>query len=156
MWVSTIDGATPTQQVEYATNRQDLMLIDFQAGSTFYAQAGVVMPSDWNGGTVTATFYWLVNGTGSGNVRWGCQGRAYAANDAIDQAWGTGQVVTQAGSGTANQLLISSATAAITFSGAPAASQYVQFRIYRDGGNAGDTLTDWARLLGVMISFTRQ
>jgi len=55
---------------------------------------------------------------------------------------------------TANDVHISAATAAITLAGTPAASEFVQFRVYRDTG-ATDTLAGDARLLGVRITFTR-
>jgi hypothetical protein len=51
--------------------------------------------------------------------------------------------------------MISAATAAITLGGTPAASQYVQFRMFRDGGNVNDTITQDCNLLQVRITYTR-
>lgn len=110
------------------------------------------MPSDYNGGTVTAVFYWTAT-TGTGVVNWAIQGRAYGDDDALDQAQGTAVPVSDTLI-TANDVHISAATAAITLAGTPAASEFVQFRVYRDTG-ATDTLTGDARLLGVRITFTR-
>jgi hypothetical protein len=56
---------------------------------------------------------------------------------------------------TANQVRISAATSAMTIAGSPAAGDLAQFRIGRLGGHANDTLTVDARLLGVLINYTR-
>jgi len=49
----------------------------------------------------------------------------------------------------------SSATGAITIANSPAASDLVQFRIYRDVGNGSDTLAVDAMLVGCMIAYSR-
>jgi hypothetical protein len=155
MWPSTTVGSAVNTKVEYTTNDVDLYHLDFDPGTQEYAQASVVMPSDWNGGTVTAAFYWLKVGTNTGDVLWECQGRSYGDSEAIDQAWGTPQAVTDTGIATTNVLQITSDTPAITLAGTPAAGELVQFRVSRDATNGGDTQTADARLVGVMISYTR-
>jgi len=112
------------------------------------------MPSDWDGGTITAVFYWTGASLGGSNdVIWALQGRSYADNDAIDQAFGTAQPVTDT-LPAADDLAISAATAAITITGA-GASELVQFRVYRDADNGSDNYDDDALLIGVMITFGR-
>jgi hypothetical protein len=112
------------------------------------------MPSDYNGGTITAVFYWMSNNASTNSVVWGFQGRAYADSDLIDQAFGTAQTVTDANQAT-RDVNISAATAAITLGGTPAASNFVQFRCYRDGAAGGDTLAAVAELLAIRITYTR-
>ena len=114
----------------------------------------VAMPSDYDGGTVTAVFLWLANSANTDDVVWGMQGRAYADNDAIDQAWGAAETVTDTNNAQ-NDLNISAATGAITIGGGPAASELVQFRGYRDADNGSDDLAADARLISVRITFTR-
>lgn len=156
MWPSTTNGAAANAKVESATNKQNVYVLDFADGATkLFAEATVAMPSDWDGGTVTAEFFWLTNGTGTGGVVWGCAGRSYGDQETLDQAFGTEQTVTDNGVATANQVLKSSATGAITLGGTPAAGELVQFRVSRDPTNGSDTLAQTARLLGVMISYTR-
>jgi hypothetical protein len=155
-WPSTTSGcATPTK-VEFAAYHQDLYLADFDAGTTEYIQWSVVMPSDWDGGTVTAQFYWLADTTEAGYVDWGFQGRSYGDGEAIAQDWGTARYVTDINTGH-EQLNISSTTAAVTLAGTPAAGEMVQFRGFRDAGGVygGDTLSVDARLIMVRVTFTR-
>lgn len=137
-------------------NDIDLYLLDFADGATkLYAQGTIAMPSDWDGGTVTATFYWTHATISTNPALWGCAGRSYGDFESIDQAWGTEQTVQDALNGSANQLAISAATSAITLSGTPAAGELVQFRVSRDPTSGSDTLAATARLIGVMISYTR-
>jgi hypothetical protein len=111
------------------------------------------MPSDYNGGTVTAVFYWETS-IASGDVVWGMSGRAFNDGEVLDQAFGTVQTVTDSSNG-AGDVNISAATAAITLAGTPAAGSYVQFKAERQGGAGGDTLAGEADLLQVRITYTR-
>lgn len=157
MWPSTTLGASAPGRIEFTTtNNKNMFPLDFADGaSVLHAEASVVMPSDWDAGTVTAIFYWFVNSASTNSVVWQCRGRSYGDSETIDQAQGTAQVIADAGSGTANQVLISGSTPAITFAGTPAANEMVQFDIFRDPGNASDNLAATARLIGVMIVYSR-
>jgi hypothetical protein len=136
---------------ETTTNDQNFDELLFDTGSDEYADALVIMPSNYNNGTVTARFYWTA-ASGSGGVAWGIQGRAFANDDALDTAAGTAQLVTDTLI-TANDMHITSATSAVTIGGTPAANTPIQFTIYRDVSDAADDLAVDARLLGVEILF---
>jgi hypothetical protein len=140
--------------VEYGTNDVDLWVADFDPGTDEFMQWSVVMPSDYDGGTVTAVFVWLADSASGNSVVWGLQGRAFADSDAVDQAWGTAQTATDANQAQ-NDINISAATAAITLAGGPAASEFVNFRAYRDADNVSDDLAADARLTAIRITFTR-
>jgi subtilisin family serine protease len=155
MWPSTTSGASNNTKVEAATNKQNVYVLDFADGSDLFVEATLAMPSDWDGGTVTANFYWMTNGTSTNGVVFGIAGRSYGDSETLDQAFGTQVKVTDNGVATANQVLISAATAAVTLSGTPAASELVQFRIQRVASDGSDTLAQTVRLLGVMINYTR-
>jgi hypothetical protein len=65
-----------------STNRQNFDELLFDAGTDEFAQALVIMPSNYNNSTITARFYWTAD-SGSGDVIWGIQGRAFANDDAL-------------------------------------------------------------------------
>jgi hypothetical protein len=140
--------------VEYGTNDVDLYVADFDPTSDEYMQWTVVMPSDYDAGTVTGVFYWLADSASGNSVVWGLQGQAYADSDPIDAAWGVAQTVTDANNAQ-NDVNITAATAAITLANGPAASELVQFRAYRDADNGSDNLAADARLIAVRVTFTR-
>ncbi len=149
-WPSTSVGAAEPTKTEYVTNDVDLYEIAFDGTTDEFAQWSVLMPGDWDGGSVTATFYWTA-AAGSGTVIWYLQGRSYGDNEALDQAWGTEQIATDTIQ-TVAYMHISPVTPAITLAGTPAAGEWVQFRAYRDA--SVDTSTNDAELLGVKVVYT--
>jgi hypothetical protein len=114
----------------------------------------IAMPSDYNGGTITAVFYWVAPSTSTNSVVWGLQARAWNDSDVFDLAYGTAQEVTDANEGN-DDLNISSATPAITIGGTPSAGSLVSFRAYRNPANGSDTLAATAELLQIRITYTR-
>ena len=151
-WIPRTTTGVGVDSTETTTNRQNFDQLLFDAATDEFAQALVVMPSNYNAGTVTGRFYWTAS-SGSGAVVWGLQGLAYSDDDALDTATGTAQTVTDTLLA-ANDMMISGATSAITIGGTPGANKAVQFQIYRDADAGGDTLAVDARLLGVEISYT--
>jgi hypothetical protein len=151
-WIPRTTGGCGVDSREIgATNRANVDELLFDTATEEFAQALVVMPSNYNNSTLTARFYWTAT-SGSGGVAWGLGGRAYGDDDALDQASGTRQVVTDTLI-TANDVHVTSATSAITIDGTPAANKAINYQISREVGNASDTLAVDARLLGVEIIF---
>jgi hypothetical protein len=151
-WIPRTTTGCGIDSRELSTNKINTDELLFDAGTDEFAQCMIVMPSNWNAGTVTAKFHWTAS-TGSGDVVWGLSGRAYANDDALDQAQGTAQTCTDTLTAT-NDLDISPATSAITLGGTAAAGNPVIFEVYRDANAGGDTLAADARLLGVEITYT--
>lgn len=144
-------NSTGIDSRELATNDTNFDELLFDAGADEFAQFLVIMPNNYANGTVTARFYWTAS-TGSGDVVWGLQGRAFADDDALDTAFGTAQTVTDTLIAT-NDMHVTSATSAITIGGTPAANRPILFQVYRDADAAGDTFSADARLLGIEIIF---
>lgn len=151
-WIPRTTTGCGIDSRELSTNKVNTDELLFDAATAEYAQAMVVMPSNYNAGTVTAKFHWTAS-TGSGDVVWGLKARSYANDDALDQAMGTAQTATDTLTAT-NDLDISPATSAITIGGTVASGNPVIFEVYRDAAAGGDTLGADARLLGVEISYT--
>jgi len=134
---------------ETTTNDVNYDTLDFDATTAEGAQFIAILPNNWNYGTVTARFYWTAD-SGSGTAIFSLAGRAFANDDALDQAEGTLQSATDTLI-TAGDMHVSPATAAITIAGTPAANTPVIFEVLRD---TADTLAVDARLLGIEIIFT--
>lgn len=154
LYPSTTNGPSQTK-TEQATNKQNIYTLDFDPTTQEFAEVLVAMPSNWNGGTVTAEFWWTATGTSTNSVVWALQGRSYGDLETLDQAFGTEQVATDAHSATALQAQKSAATPAITLSGTPAASELVLFRVKRNPSDGSDTLAVDAMLIGVVINYTK-
>jgi hypothetical protein len=99
----------------------------------------------------TATFHWTA-ASGSGGVRWQASARCYADDDALDQAQGTSQAVSDTLLA-ANDAHKSGATSAITPAGTVAAGNLCVVEITRAPSHGDDTLGVDARLIGVMLEF---
>lgn len=144
-------GCAALAQSETTTNDVNYQSLDFDQTTQEHANFTVVMPDDWNAGTVTFKAYWTA-ATGSGTVAWGLQGISFADDDALDTAWGTAQTSTDTLLATGD-MHISPVSSAITIAGTPAAGEPVLFRIYR--ATASDTLTGDAKLIALKLYYTR-
>jgi hypothetical protein len=151
-WIPRTTTGCGIDSRELSTNKINTDELLFDPGTAEYAQAMVVLPNNWNAGTVTARFFWTAS-TGSGAVVWALRARSYADDDALDQAMGTAQSVTDTLLAT-NDMHISSATSAITIGGTVANGNAIIFEAYRDATNGSDTLGSDARFLGLQISYT--
>ena len=152
-WIPRTTNGCGIDSRELTTNKINTDELLFDPAAIEYAQAMVVLPNNWNAGTVTARFFWTAS-TGSGSVVWALRARSYADDDALDQAMGTAQSVTDTLLAT-NDMHISAATSAITIGGTVANGNAIIFEAYRDATNvASDTLGSDARFLGLQISYT--
>jgi hypothetical protein len=149
MFTATTSGAQ-LSNVETSTNKVNYKSYDFDTAADEYVHFGIASPLNWDAGTITAEFYWTA-ASGSGTVCFAIQGMSFANDDALDQAFGTAQTVTDTLI-TAEDVHVTSATSAVTIGGSPTAGDWLQFRIYRDVSE--DNLGVDAKLLGVRIEFT--
>lgn len=148
---TTTSGCASPVKVEAGTNDIDYYVLDFDTTTEERAFWNVVMPDNWDGGTVTAQFYWTnASGSSTQTVAWGIKARAFADDAAIDQAYGT-EVTTTDTWLAQGDVHISAVSSAITVGGSPAGGQYVVFNVGRKV--ASDNMTGDARLLSVRIEY---
>ena len=154
-WIPRTTSGCGIDSREQATGNINTDELLFDQAAIEFAQAMVVMPSNYDNGTVTARFYWTASaGTASQSVVWAIRGRAFGDNVALGQTYasgGTGILDTYLA---ANQMHVSDPTAAVTIAGTPAANKAVIFEAFRDASNVNDTLAADARFLGVEIAYT--
>ena len=153
MYASTTNGAA-AEQFETTATRPDLKVLDYDAGTAEYAQFAIAMPKSWNLGTVTFQYFWAPSNTNTGNCIIGLQGVSVSNDGTADVVFGTAQEVTDAGTGTVEDVLVSSVSSAITIAGTPADDDYTFFQVYRDAADGSDTFTGDARLLGIKLFYT--
>jgi hypothetical protein len=150
MWPGTTSGCAALSKTELGTNDVDIQTLDFDKDADEFAQFAIRMPASWDAGTITFTPHWTA-ASGTGTVVWALTGRAYANDDALDQAMGTEQTSTDTLI-TANDEHVGPTSSAITLAGTPSAGEYVHFKIFRDV--SADTLSVDAKLLGIQITYT--
>lgn len=135
---------------ELATNDINLDYLAFDSATSEGAQVSFAWPSGFT--TLTATFHWTA-ASGTGGVRWQASARCYADDDAMDQAQGTSQAVSDTLLA-ANDAHKSGATSAITPGGTVSAGNLCVVEIERDPSHGDDTLAVDARLIGVLLEFS--
>ena len=152
----TNGGIAQTEQM-HATNFTTLDFISFSTSTEQYADFKLVMPEQYDNGTVKVKFYWKpADAEASVSVVWGVKAYAATDSDALTGAsgvWGTEQVIEDESLNTADDLHISGATPSLTIAGSPAEGKLVFFRVFRKVGAAADDYADEAELLGVNIQY---
>lgn len=153
----TTNGALQSTH-EHPTNDIDIDHFAFDTGSPEErVQFKVVMPEDWNRGTVKAKFFWSSDTGSSVNdtVEWGIKAGALSDSDAIDAALGTPQVISDALlADNGADLQLSAATGALTIAGTPAVNVIIVFEIYRNTDGT-DNMAEDAFLFGCLIQYKK-
>jgi hypothetical protein len=151
------NGAQATTEEMHATNFATIDYMAFDKATEEYVDFKVVMPEQYNNGTVKVKFYWKPSDAeASVSVIWGI--KAYAATDSDllkpgSGVWGTAVEIEDESLNTDDDLHISAATAAMTIAGTPAEGKLVFFRVYRKAADGTDDYDADAHLLGVNIQY---
>jgi len=151
MQSSTTNGPS-YYTTELATNKNMLNGYAFDTTTAENLNFFVALPKQWDEGTVTFRAYWTA-ASGSGGVAWSLAAEARSDDDAMDNAYGTAQTVTDTFI-VANDLHVTSYSSAITIGSTPAEGDLQFFRITRAVSNGADTLAVDAILLGIEIRIT--
>lgn len=149
----TTNGAAYSTE-ELATNDIGIAYYAFDASTEEAIYLLWQAPKSYDGGTIIAQPIWKHPATTTNfGVVWGISGRAYANDDALDQAMGTEQTSTDTG-GTTADCYIAPESSAVTMAGSPAGEQLIIIKIARKVADGSDTLAVDAHLLGVKIHYT--
>ena len=154
---STTQGDGGYSTTETSTNKVNFRGISFAAGvTTAYHQWGLVMPLNYDGGTVVCTPIYLPVTSNASNhtIIFGMQAVSLASTETRDVAWGTTQESSYTVAADQSAALIfGPATSALTIGGtSPAGGEYTLWRCYRKG--ATDSYTGAVILLGWKIVYT--
>lgn len=153
MVARTTNGAASSSE-EYATNDVIVDSFLFDGATEEGVQFKVAMPDNWDLSTIKVKFFWdaATGASASDGVTFGISAQAIANDGVIDNAFGasvdTDDVVLAVG-----DLHVSPASSAITVSGTPAIGKMTWFEVTRVVGDAQDTMTEDAKLLGVQIQY---
>tara|TARA_Y100001937_G_scaffold77541_1_gene105156 strand:+ start:2331 stop:3548 length:1218 start_codon:yes stop_codon:yes gene_type:complete len=154
MYATTTNGCADIDQTELTAGQPELKTLDFDPSTDENAQFTIAFPKAWDPSQlIMYQVFWTANSTNTGDCIWNLKGVGIADNDAIDTAFGTAVAITDAHSGTANDLNVTAQSGSVTIAGSPAADEDVFFNISRDADNGSDTFTGDAKLLGIKIFF---
>ena len=152
--VPRVTNGPAVGSLETATNRVNVITLDFDPTTQEFAQFQIAMPKSWDEGTVTFEVLWYhPTTTVNFGVVWSLAGVALSDGNALDTAFGTAVLVTDTG-GTTNTVYDSPESSAVTIGNTPAENDYVVFQVARVPANGSDTMAVDARLLGVRLFYT--
>jgi len=134
---------------ETTTYDQNYDTCVFDSVTQEYADFTVVMPDNYDLGTITAKFHWTAFTASSGTVAWGIKGVSLTNDDPLDTDAGTPQTVTDTYILSGDEH-VTDYTSAVTIAGTPQANERVQFTVFRD---PADTLGADAELIGIEIVY---
>jgi hypothetical protein len=141
--INRTNSATQATNSYAGTGYFDVPLYSFADAQTNRITRIFNTPEAYDGGTVKLKFTW--SATGSGDVKWFAHGKILPDNGDPNTAWGTSVSIVDTAQ-TASRPLQSGATGAMTFGGTPAAGSVAVIEVYRDAGDASDTLNSSAEL----------
>jgi len=152
MFGTTTNGAD-AQAIETTATRPEMKVLDFDASTIEYAQFSIAMPKSWNEDVITFQAFWSPSTTNTGAALIGLQGISVANDATSDIAFPTAVDVTDSGTGTLEDVLVSPVSANVTVTSA-AADTYTYFQVARNATAGGDSFTGDVRLLGIKIFYT--
>lgn len=139
--------------VEMATNKNNIMTIDFDWTNQEFAHFSYSFGNSWDKGTISFQPVWShVTASTNFGIVWALQAVAVSDGDTLDVAYGTEQTSTDTG-GTANVDYTGPESAAITVAGSPANGDTIMFQIKRNPTDGGDTIQVDGRLWGLWIYY---
>lgn len=144
-------GASPLPTFDV---RNNIPILDFDAGGNEKARFGCFMPRHYNGGGITVTIGWMASTATSGNVKWNMQLLSVTddADDLDSKVYAATQTVTAGAadvSGEVDYTTISFTDGAQMDS--IAAGEYFRLTLERQGAHADDTMVGDAEMLFIEI-----
>ena len=157
IWVpaaAMVAGATtgPTSTYTEMSNGNRLQTLDFDQSTQETAWFQISMPKSWDRAALPFEVHWTA-ASGSGSVVWQFGGAAVSDGDTLDfsSVFSYSQADTFLG---ANLAHVSPLNSAGPVAGSAADKDLICFRVRRVTGDASDTLTADAKLIGVKIFYT--
>jgi hypothetical protein len=146
------NGCAPLAQTEIAGSLINIETLDFNQTTQQYAQWKITLPRRYALTSFTFRVKWTST-VASGGVAWSVAAVALGDGDALNTAFGTAVVVTDA-VGSADTVRETDVSATVTVANSPASRDTIVFQLSRVTGDAADTLAGDAKFAGISFNFT--
>jgi hypothetical protein len=132
-----------------------LSTLAFDPASTEAANFYFAMPKRWANSTITYKIYWYATGSGgaASAVVWNVRSVGVANAVTLAATYGSGVSTTSVRNGT-SELVITPVSSNVTQANSTSENELLIVQVRRIGGNASDTHTLDAPLIGVMVMWT--
>ncbi len=150
--LATTSGATALQ-LEQTTNANNVETLVFTDAGDLFASFSHIFPPEWDGGTVTFKYIWTTAGVDTDGVAFALQAVATGDGEVLDAAFGTAVILVDNIQSAADDTLISAESTAVTIAGTPIPGELINFRLFRDVSDGGDTAVEDARLISLEVFY---
>lgn len=147
------NGCGVLSQVELTAGQPDLFVLDFDSANDEFSQFQIAMPNQWDKGFISYQIFWTGGTVEANDVIWTLEGVAVADDGTIDVAYGAVISIADTFLSSANDLMVSAESTALTIAGNPANANICIFRLGRNASNVADTYSADARLIGIKLFF---
>lgn len=149
------DPAGDVTVVETTTNKVNLPVVGFSGTGTVvnHLTFPVAFPKSWDLGTVTFRVFWMVNASVATVVKWQLKAVTIGDNVTLETAFGTAAAATDTAQSGAREVYVSPVSGTLTIGNTPALDEITIFDFFRDAGDAADTMTQEAELIGVQVIY---
>ena len=144
---ATTNGAEEADKEYHETDSGTVRQARYDDTTSQYMDFNMVMPEQWDLGTMKAKFYWDTD-SGTGTVKFGIKAQGMEDGTTLT-GWGTEVAITDTRLNN-NVLHISPASPAFTVGGTRNSDAWIFFRVRRD---VTDTKAGDANLLGVLLEY---
>jgi len=144
------NGCNDAVQIEMTNQDTNVIVADFEDAVDRSMSFEVIMPDNWNLGTVRIQVAWICANATANNCLWRARAGSYADSRALDTALGAYVALTDAALSPALDVMVSP-EGTMTFANAAVGPAIIE--INRNGSAAGDTLGTTARLWQVKLEF---
>lgn len=156
-WATT-NGAAGGGSIETTSDKVNLSVMDFDATAIEYASWQLVLPPDYDAGTITYTVYYTHAASASTDNKcvWGLSATAFAEAETLDLTYSAVvQAIGTPADNTAYLLHKSAESGAVTILGTPTANELCVMRLSRVATDGNDTLSVDARFIGMLVKYGR-
>lgn len=147
---TTTAGAVGPGKSELSSSKINLYAFALGNASDSNIEWMIMLPDNYDGGTITASVIWSILAAGSGTVCFTIAGRMWTDDDAADQAMGTPVSVTDTVI-TPGDIHVTPTSDPITIAGSPGGGRLAVIRVTRDVSE--DTLEIDAYLFAVKLEY---
>jgi hypothetical protein len=151
IWKTLTLPCGDTNFFEPTTNKWAVIYVPFSNVAKSYANVQWIMPTNYDGGTVTIEFHWTLHTATNGTACFGCAARCVGDGESLDAAPGTAVEVVDTSFGAVDRECQSAPSVAMTIAGTPAGGKKILFQIYRDPTK--DSLAESVYLTGLKLTY---
>lgn len=151
--ISAVTNGTTILKLEATTNLNGRDTHVFINANDTFALFDWIPPPEYDSGTVSYRYFWTTPGLDTDGIAMALEGVSAGDGDPLDVNHGAPVILVDNIQSVADDTLISGESAAVTIDGTPIPGELINFRLFRDVSDAGDTAVEDARVIALELFY---